>query len=128
MTRITIRVARLAVPLMALWKTAHHPATPRQAKFAAVATMIYVLSPIDLLPDVVPLLGMMDDVAVVWLGVALARHWMPAALWQARWTEAEAAVGTLWPRLMLSALGIAALWLLLLGSLLWWLWRALVPA
>ena len=49
--------ARLGTLLLALWKLARHPATPWTCKAVAAAVVAYAVSPIDLVPDFIPLLG-----------------------------------------------------------------------
>ena len=116
----TANVARLATLLMALWKLARHRDTPRAAKWVALATLAYALSPIDLIPDFIPLLGVLDDLILVPLGIALAVKLTPPALWQARLREAEASTDKL-PAMRWGIAIVAGVWLLLLGLLVWWL-------
>ena len=82
--------ARLATMLLALWKLFKHPDTPWAPKLVAIAVLGYALSPIDLIPDFIPVLGVLDDVVLLPLGVALAVRLTPAHLWQARLAEAQA--------------------------------------
>ena len=81
--------ARLATHLLALWKLFRHPDTPRPAKLVAVLVLAYALSPIDLIPDFIPVLGLLDDVILLPLGIALAVKLTPRHLWLARVAEAE---------------------------------------
>jgi uncharacterized membrane protein YkvA (DUF1232 family) len=119
--------ARLAVYLLALWKLMKHPDTPRAPKLVALLVLLYALSPIDLIPDFIPVLGQLDELILVPLGVALAVRLTPQALWQARRAEAEAAGGRA-PKLFWGALLIVAIWLLCAGLVGWWLWGRLVAA
>ena len=48
-----------------LWLAARHPDVPWYAKTIAAATVAYALSPIDLIPDFVPILGYLDDLIIV---------------------------------------------------------------
>ncbi len=116
--------ARLATYLIALWKLFKHPDTPRSAKWVAIFVLAYALSPIDLIPDFIPVLGQLDDLILVPLGVALAVRLTPRPLWEARLREAEASREKL-PRLWWGALLIGAVWLVLLGLVVWWLARVL---
>ena len=59
------RIARVRVYLVALWKLFKHPQTPKPAKWGAAAVLAYALSPIDLIPDFVPVLGLLDDIVIV---------------------------------------------------------------
>jgi uncharacterized membrane protein YkvA (DUF1232 family) len=117
---------RLATYLIALWKLVRHPDTPRAARLVAWAVLAYALSPIDLIPDFIPLLGQLDDIVLIPLGVALVARMVPAPLWQARLREAEAQAERL-PKLWWGALLIAAFWLALFGLLIWGGWVLLAP-
>ena len=108
--------ARLATYLLALWKLFKHPDTPRGVRWLAVAVLAYAVSPIDLIPDFIPVLGLLDDAVLIPLGVALVVHLTPPHLWQARLAEAEAGAGSL-PRLMWGAVAIVVLWAVLLSLL-----------
>jgi uncharacterized membrane protein YkvA (DUF1232 family) len=63
--------------------------TPWYAKLFAVCIVAYAFSPIDLVPDFIPLLGYLDDVILVPLGVALALKMMPKAVIQECTVKAE---------------------------------------
>jgi uncharacterized membrane protein YkvA (DUF1232 family) len=111
---------RLATWLIALWKLFKHPDTPRSAKWVAIFVLGYALSPIDLIPDFIPVLGQLDDLIIIPLGVALAVRLTPKPLWEARMREAEASREKL-PRLWWGAVLIALVWALLFGLCVWWL-------
>ncbi len=112
--------ARLAVYLLALWKLMKHRDTPRAPKVVALIVLLYALSPIDLIPDFIPVLGMLDDIILIPLGVALTVRLTPPELWQARLSEAESSGGKA-PRMIWGALLIVALWIALLVGAVWWM-------
>ena len=58
--------------VVALWIAARDPGVPWHAKAVAASVAAYALSPIDLIPDVVPVLGYLDDLLIVSLGILLA--------------------------------------------------------
>ena len=64
-------LARLSGVLLGLWHLAQHPQAPRMARWVAILVIAYALSPIDLIPDVIPWLGQLDEVVIIPLGVAL---------------------------------------------------------
>jgi len=61
---------------------ARDPSTPWYAKLIALVTAAYALSPIDLIPDFIPVLGYLDDVVLVPLGIQLAIRLIPSELIQ----------------------------------------------
>ncbi len=116
---------QLATRLLALWKLVRHPDTPRAPKWVALLVLAYALSPIDLIPDFIPVLGQLDDLLLVPLGIALAVRLTPAHLWQARLAEAQASADPL-PRVWWGVLIVVVLWLLLVGLFVVWLGGAVM--
>lgn len=116
--------ARLATYLIALWKLARHAETPTAAKLVALAVLAYAVSPIDLIPDFIPVLGQLDDLILLPLGVALAVKLTPKPLWEAHLREAEVSREQL-PKLWWGAAAIVLLWAVLFGLFVWWLVRVL---
>lgn len=114
--------ARLATYLIALWKLFKHPQTPRSAKLVAIAVLAYVLSPIDLIPDFIPVLGQLDDLLIVPLGIALVTRLTPRLLWEARLREAEVLKGKL-PHWWWGVLIVVLMWAVLFALFVWWLIR-----
>ena len=114
-------IARLRVHLIALWKLFKHPQTPRAAKWVAIAVIAYAVSPIDLIPDFIPVLGLLDDLIIVPLGIALAVRLTPRPLWKAMLLEAEASSSQKLPALWWGAALIVLVWVLSIGLLVWWL-------
>jgi uncharacterized membrane protein YkvA (DUF1232 family) len=116
---------QLTTRLLALWKLVRHPDTPRAPKWVALLVLAYALSPIDLIPDFIPMLGQLDDLLLVPLGIALAVRLTPPHLWQARLAEAQAGADKL-PRVWWGALLVVLVWLLLLGLVVAWFGGALM--
>ena len=63
---------------LALYLACRDPRTPWYAKLFAAAVVAYALSPIDLVPDFVPVLGYLDDLVIVPAGLAIAIRLVPA--------------------------------------------------
>jgi uncharacterized membrane protein YkvA (DUF1232 family) len=82
---------RLAVEAHAAWLAARDPRVPWPARLLAIAVAAYALSPIDLIPDFIPVLGWLDDLIIVPLGLLAVRRLIPAPLWAELHTAAEAA-------------------------------------
>lgn len=119
-TRLRERVRRLKREVHALVLAARHPRTPWYAKLVAAGVVAYALSPIDLIPDFIPVLGYLDDLVLVPLGIVLALKLVPPEVMaecRARAGEARAAGGT---ASRVAAALIVALWLLAAGLAAWW--------
>ena len=82
---------RLAVEAHAAWLAASDPRVPMLARILAIAVAAYALSPIDLIPDFIPVLGWLDDLIIVPLGLLAVRRLIPAPLWVELHAAAEAA-------------------------------------
>ena len=113
---------RIRVYLLALWKLFRHRETPRAARWVAIAVIAYAVSPIDLVPDFMPVLGQLDDLILIPLGIALAVRLTPKPLWAALLQEAKASPDPL-PRLVWGAVAVIAFWLVLI-ALAVWAWNA----
>lgn len=106
--------------VMALWIAARDPRTPWYAKALAAAVAAYALSPIDLIPDFVPMLGYLDDLIIVPLGIMLVVKLVPAELM----AEFRARAVTETKRVSLVGLAIiGAIWLVVLAIVAVWLSR-----
>ncbi len=103
------------------------PRTPLAAKLVAGVVVAYALSPIDLIPDFIPVLGLLDDVILVPLGVALAVKLVPTPLWAEMRQQAESFQGRL-PKMMWGLLIVAAIWLVLLAAFIYWLVHSVLNA
>lgn len=90
------------------------------AKILAGAVAGYALSPIDLIPDFIPILGYLDDIVIVPLGIALAVRLIPPALMAEFRAEA---VSTARPINKTMTIFIVLLWLAVFVSVAAWLWR-----
>lgn len=68
---------RIKWDTLALYLAYRDPRTPRRAKIAIALTVGYALSPIDLIPDFIPILGYLDDLLIVPLGITYATKLVP---------------------------------------------------
>ena len=100
----------LKTDVVALWIAARSPRTPLAARLAAGAVAAYALSPIDLIPDFIPVLGYLDDLVILPLGIALAIRLIPPAHFTV--FRAEAAARSERPSSYMAGAIIGALWVL----------------
>ncbi|MBN8974991.1 MAG: DUF1232 domain-containing protein [Rhizobiales bacterium] len=94
--------------VVALWLAARDPRVPWYAKAIAGTVAAYALSPIDLIPDFIPILGYLDDLIIVPLGIWLAVRLMPSELMDE--FRAKAATRSK-PRTWAGFVAIIAIWL-----------------
>ena len=109
----------------ALWLSARDPRTPWHAKALALAIAAYALSPIDLIPDFIPIVGHLDDAILLPLAIALAVRWVPPEVMAEHRAAATAAAGR--PASRLGAALVVAPWSLAAAGLAWWLWPGAAP-
>jgi uncharacterized membrane protein YkvA (DUF1232 family) len=82
---------RLAVEAHTAWLAARDPRVPMLARLVAVTVAAYALSPIDLVPDFIPVLGWIDDLLIVPIGLWVVRRLIPVPLWAELHAAAETA-------------------------------------
>ncbi|WP_102959243.1 DUF1232 domain-containing protein [Mangrovicella endophytica] len=105
--------------VLALWIAARDPRTRWYVKATAGAAAAYALSPIDLIPDIIPILGLLDEALLLPIAIALIVRMIPPELMR-EFRSAAAAH----PR-PVSKAGMTAvimIWALAAGCLIWWLW------
>lgn len=104
----------------ALWLAARDPRTPWYARALAMALAAYALSPIDLIPDFVPLLGYLDDAILLPIGILVAIRLIPAEVMaECRVRAAEAAAR---PVSRVAAVAIVTVWIGAAVGLAWLAW------
>jgi uncharacterized membrane protein YkvA (DUF1232 family) len=77
-SRGKIVAKKLKVELYALYLAARHPQTPWYAKLVVAGFVAYAVTPVDLFPDALPILGIVDDLIFVPVAIALAIRFVPA--------------------------------------------------
>lgn len=104
---------------MALWIAVHDPATPLAAKLVAWAILAYVLSPIDLIPDFIPVLGYLDELLLLPLAIWVVIRLIPPEVLARSRVKAQQwlAAGQKTPRSRLGAIVVITIWVMIA----WWL-------
>jgi uncharacterized membrane protein YkvA (DUF1232 family) len=80
MFKFSLLFAKFRKELLLVWSMLRDARTPAAAKLVAIAAVLYIVSPIDLVPDIVPILGWLDDGVVALLLFKLAQKFLPEDL------------------------------------------------
>jgi uncharacterized membrane protein YkvA (DUF1232 family) len=102
----------------AIYLAARDPRVPWHAKALALCVAGYALSPIDLIPDFIPMVGWLDDLIIVPLGISLAVRMIPGEIMEEHRAVAEAAQRR--PVSWLAAGLIVTGWILFAFAAGWW--------
>lgn len=84
---IMTRLVRFRREVTTLWHAFWHPLTPTYLKVLTVLTVLYVVSPLDLITDVIPVIGWVDDVVIVSFAVSWIVSRLPRITMQNRHTQ-----------------------------------------
>jgi uncharacterized membrane protein YkvA (DUF1232 family) len=124
-TRIRTRFLRFRGEFLVMALALRHPETPLRLRLAGGAVLLYLLSPLDLVPVVIPLLGVVDDALLVPWGVSLVVGRLPAGVRAdaearaARFVTRYVKRPALW--LVAVLVGLVVAWM----GILWLVWRLL---
>ena len=108
------RAKKLKTDIPAVFIAMKKRETPLAAKIFASVTVLYALSPIDLIPDFIPVLGYLDDLIILPAMIALTVKLIPTAVFKQAQIESEGLWENGKPKKWYFALPIAAIWLLIL--------------
>jgi uncharacterized membrane protein YkvA (DUF1232 family) len=107
-------MTRLRIEAHAVWLAARDPRTPWHVRLLALLIAAYALSPIDLIPDFIPVLGLVDDALIIPAGIWLIARLLPPGRLDEHRTAAAAAAkrpASLGGLVIVIALWIALAWL-----------------
>jgi uncharacterized membrane protein YkvA (DUF1232 family) len=124
MQRLKIWAAALKREVMALWFACRDPRTPWYARLLTMLIVAYALSPIDLIPDFIPVLGYLDELILLPVGIYLVLKLVPTeALADAR-ARAQAWVDSRKPkpRNWIAAAAIVLVWVAVLWAAFLLIW------
>jgi uncharacterized membrane protein YkvA (DUF1232 family) len=121
-----VRARALKRDTYALYLAARDPRTPWYARALAALIVAYAFSPIDLIPDFIPVLGYLDDLLLVPLGVALLVRLVPVEVMTDARARATLELLGNRPKSYAAAAVIVLIWLLLAAVGGVWLWKLLI--
>ncbi len=114
----------LKVQTLALYFAYRDPRVPWYAKGWIAVVVAYAFSPIDLIPDFIPVLGYLDDFVLIPLGVLLALKMIPAQVMEESRAKAQDALGQDRPEFRFMAWVVVAIWVLAAALAAWMVLRA----
>ena len=109
---------RIKRDVLTVYFAARDPRTPWPVRLLAFGVAAYALSPIDLIPDFIPVVGYLDDLLIVPLGLMLVLRWLPADVLDASRARAQAVSAR--PHSWVAAACIVAVWVGATGALAYW--------
>jgi uncharacterized membrane protein YkvA (DUF1232 family) len=108
-----VRARQLKNEAHALYLACRDPRVPWYARIFAGLSVGYVFSPIDLIPDFIPVIGYLDDLVLVPLFIVIARRLIPADILAEHRERARSTIGFGKPKNWGAAIAIVVVWLLL---------------
>jgi uncharacterized membrane protein YkvA (DUF1232 family) len=106
---------QLKVETYTIYLAYNDPRTPWYARMVALCVAGYAFSPIDLIPDFIPVLGYLDDLVLVPLGIAFVRKMIPATVLMECRKKAQLTMSQDYPTSWVAAGVIIIIWLLVAG-------------
>lgn len=119
MERLKAWAREIKRDVLALYLAGRDSRVPWYAKVLALATAAYALSPIDLIPDFIPVLGYLDDLIIVPFGILLAVRLVPPEVMQELRLQAQQRLQTDRPKSLVAAAVIILAWLAAGGLFVW---------
>jgi len=107
------RARQLKAETYALFLAYRDRRTPWYARLFAACVVAYAFSPLDLIPDFIPVLGYLDDLILIPLGIALAFKMIPPQVMADSRIQAQESLGREQPRSWIAAAAIVTIWLAL---------------
>jgi len=113
---IKVKAKDLKTQTYALYLSSKDKRTPWYAKLLIIAIVGYALSPIDLVPDFIPVLGYLDDLIILPVAIIIASKLIPSVVYQDCRKETEFGQMNTKAKWVISSI-IVVIWLLMLGGL-----------
>ena len=109
------QVKLLEVKIYTIYLAYKDPRVPWYAKAFTACIVAYAFSPIDLIPDFIPILGYLDDIVLIPLGIALALKMIPKAVIIECEEKAQAILRQDKPKSLVAAAIIVAIWVFIIA-------------
>ncbi len=123
-SKLRQRAVNLKREVYALYIASRDPRVPWYAKVFMGLILAYALSPIDLIPDFIPVFGYLDDLIIVPLGIALALKMVPAQVMSDARKQVEESPQQGKPIIRAGAIIIIVIWVIIFAAVIWFVVRA----
>ena len=127
LVKLKQRARHLKAETYVLSLAARDPRTPWYAKLLVAGIVAYAFSPIDLIPDCVPILGYLDDLILIPIGISLAIRLVPPSVLLECRARAQESMQQVKPVNRIAGAVIAAIWLVLAALCIVWGYEAFKP-
>lgn len=121
--RLKAYARHLKLEIVSLYLAARDPRTPRLVRFLVVVIVAYALSPVDLIPDFIPVLGLLDDLILLPMLIALAIRLTPTSVLEDCRVRSRREFQSGLPVNRVAVWVIVLIWLFVVGIVCWWLVR-----
>jgi uncharacterized membrane protein YkvA (DUF1232 family) len=118
---LRLRAHQLKAEAFALYLAARHPDTPWYAKLLVAGIVAYALSPIDLIPDFIPVLGYLDELVLIPVGIAIAIRLIPPEVMAECRATARTSLASGGPSSRVAAAVVIAIWVVLAAACAVWI-------
>ena len=119
MEKLKLKGKALKKEVGALYLAYKRKDTPIYAKIVALLVVAYALSPIDLIPDFIPVLGYLDDIILLPLGISLAVKLIPKEIMEECREQSEEMIKEGTKESKIAAAVILGMWILIIGYIIW---------
>jgi len=124
LAKLKRRAQQLKAETLALYLAIRDPRTPWYAKVLVAGIVAYAFSPIDLIPDFIPILGYLDDLILIPMGVALAIKLIPPSVMAECRARAAESMQNGKPVSRIAGGIIVVIWLAFTGLCIGWAYKA----
>jgi uncharacterized membrane protein YkvA (DUF1232 family) len=121
------KAKQLKTEIVALYLASKHPGTPWYAKVLAVLIIGYALSPIDLIPDFIPVAGYLDDLIIIPAGIALLIKMIPKDVLEECRAKAQSDLLNNKSKNWVAGVIIVLIWLLAIYLIIKLIWPLTLP-
>lgn len=126
LNKLRRRASQLKSEIFALYLSARHPQTPWYVKLWVAGIVAYAFSPIDLIPDFVPVLGILDDLVLLPIAIALAIKMVPDSVLAECRARAKETFQSGKPVSLVAGAFIVAMWLILAALFFVWAYETII--